>query len=93
TDVRDVITQRMVERGSQQVPSADLNKHQIEQIAVTGQSATVMDCFIDGRVAIHGDGSRNDDIVTKALTANLKLLDGTWRITIVDWASPRRADG
>src|SRR5580765_6778207 len=42
-----------------------LNSHDVKRVSISGRSATVDDCFVDGRIAVHADGSTDSDVVTK----------------------------
>jgi hypothetical protein len=65
----------------------DLNSHRIQRVLISGRSATIDDCFVDGRIAVQRDGTTNADVVTKATTATMILSGHMWLASDVRFLS------
>jgi len=64
------------------VPSGNTNTHRIDAVDVTGTSAQLTECFVDGRVEFGPNGEVVDDAtVTKVGHASLSQVAGQWKVS------------
>lgn len=90
--LRDDLATRRSEGRTTEFPSDPaLNSHRIERVVVTGTSATVDDCFVDGRIAVAPDGTKNAAVVTKHTKGLLLTQGGAWLVSDVQFLD--RTDG
>jgi hypothetical protein len=68
-----------------------LNSHRVDHISIAAASASVDDCFVDGRIAVNPDGSVNDAVVTKRTSASLVRQGTAWKVSDVQFVD--RTDG
>ena len=62
-------------------PSPDQNQHRILDASVSGDSATIRDCFVDGRIVVDEGGTVLDDkVVTSKLEAAFERNGGNWKL-------------
>lgn len=83
SELRGQFTNDRASGATMESPPPNLNRHEITAVSVDGASARLSDCFVDGRVGIAGDGTRNEDVVTKATTATLRLVNDRWLVASV----------
>jgi hypothetical protein len=84
SDLRsDLGTQKLQGTSTQPPVDADKNKHTIGSLSVSADSASFEDCFVDGRIEKHADGTSNDSVVTKRLSVKARLDGGVWKISEV----------
>ena len=84
--LKDDLTTRRSEGRTTRFPTDPaLNSHRIDLVAASGTTATVTDCFVDGRIAVAGDGSTNDSVVTKTTRGSLVRDGDTWKVSDVQF--------
>ena len=85
---RDEMATRRSEGRTTRFPADPaLNSHRIDRVSVAGSTASIDDCFVDGRIAVNADGTTNDAVVTKATKASL-ISDGTtWRVRDAEFSN------
>ena len=90
--VRDDLTQRKLEQTSLRTPAGQMSSHRIDSVRVTGESASVVDCYVDARVKYRETGEVLDDaVVSKTAEATLASIGGVWKVS--DLVFTTRTDG
>jgi hypothetical protein len=64
-----------------------LNSHHIRRVELDTKTARIVDCFVDGRIAVLADGTTDADVVTKQATATMLLEGQQWLISNVHFDS------
>jgi hypothetical protein len=86
TTLRGDLSTRQSQNRSTRLPSDPaLNSHRVDSVTINSTNATVDDCFVDGRIAVNGDGSTNDAVVTKRTMGKLVLAGSSWRVADVQF--------
>jgi hypothetical protein len=64
------------------VPEGHTSSHRVDNIVTSGDTATLTECFVDGRVEFGPNGEVVDgETVTKVGTATLILAAGSWKVS------------
>ena len=82
---RDAIETDRVEGVTTRSPDDPrLNAHHLDRVSISDTRAALVDCFVDGRIAVGPDGSiQNDDVVTKRTEVQLVMTDHGWKVSNV----------
>ena len=79
--VRDNLGTKAALGHSYERPPARPNSHRIDGVQVSGNSATIDDCYVDGSVEYDASGAIVDDgITTRQATASLTRTGSAWRV-------------
>ena len=86
--LRDNLSTQRSEGRTFTVPEGRPNDHQIRGVVVSGLSAELSDCFIDGRAELDSQGQTIDDaIVSKLGKATLVRENSVWKVSGVQYSS------
>lgn len=81
SSLRDQLTTSKATGHHTSVPQGNTNTHRIDSVQVTGASAQVTECFVDGRVEFGPNGEVVDGAtVTKVGHASLTLSADQWKV-------------
>jgi len=81
---RDNLSTQATQGRKFSVPPGRPNSHDVRTVTVAGATATLVECFIDGRTLTDPDGNVIDDAIVSKL-GNAKLLNqaGAWLVSDV----------
>jgi hypothetical protein len=70
------------------VPPGRVATHRVDSVSVTQNSASLTECFVDGRVEFGPNGEVIDDaLVTKTGDATMTLVLDAWKVTDIRFVS------
>ncbi len=88
TDLRAQISTKASQHHTFTVPPGNTNTHTVTAVVASGDTATLSDCFVDGRVELGPNGEAIDAAtVTKLSTVTLTFVDGEWRVSKIQITS------